>query len=78
MQNIRAIQDHFSPIIIGGLNETEILLIIQSNYDDLKLRILGMRFLPNVMVKFRRSLSLKLISTRCNHHKCADSNLKKM
>ena len=44
MQNIRAIQDHFSPIIIGGLNETEILLIIQSNYDDLKLRILGMRF----------------------------------
>jgi len=44
MQNIRAIQDHFSPIIIGGLNETEILLIIQSNYDDLKLRILGMSF----------------------------------
>ena len=44
MQNIRAIQDHFSPIIIGGLNETEILLIIQSNYDDLKLRILGMCF----------------------------------
>ena len=57
MQNIRAIQDHFSPIIIGGLNETEILLIIQSNYDDLKLRILGMCFLQNVMVKFRRSLS---------------------
>ena len=42
MQNIRAIQDHFSPIIIGGLNEAEILIIIQSNYDDLKLRILGM------------------------------------
>ena len=50
MQNIRAIQDHFSPIIIGGLNETEILLIIQSNYDDLKLRILGKCFQSNDMV----------------------------
>ena len=52
MQNIRAIQDHFSPIIIGGLNETEILLIIQSNYDDLKLRILGMRFYQILWWKF--------------------------
>ena len=52
MQNIRAIQDHFSPIIIGGLNETEILLIIQSNYDDLKLRILGLCFQQNLMVRF--------------------------
>ena len=55
MQNIRAIQDHFSPIIIGGLNETEILLIIQSNYDDLKLRILGMSFRSNAMVKSSRA-----------------------
>ena len=57
MQNIRAIQDHFSPIIIGGLNETEILLIIQSNYDDLKLRILGMSFRWNDIGPYRKEKS---------------------
>lgn len=62
MQNIRAIQDHFSPIIIGGLNETEILLIIQSNYDDLKLRILdGLDNFDKIQVRYLNDLIFDIV-----------------
>lgn len=64
MQNIKAIEEHFSPIIVSGLNEVEILGVIQANYDDLKLRILdGLDNFDKIQVRYLNDLIFDIVKS---------------